>query len=330
MNCELSYCIAIRTLGKAGEKYQKELDSLVKQTIPPKKILVYLAEGYERPKETVGVEEIIYSPKGMVSQRARDYKEVDTPYVLMLDDDVYLPPTAVEQMMNAITTEQADCVVADTFPSQRLPLKNKLLAALTNWATPHFDQRWGIKIGRTTSFSYLNNPKRDYYPAQNGAGPCSLWRLDALKSIHLEHELWLDKLGFAYGDEMFFFHKLYRNGGKLLIHYTCGAEHLDAQSSRTAYKQDPERLMKRARSWFILWWRTQYEAADLSMFDRILSVICYTFKVIYDILLHLLYSIARLSYKPLFNYLKGLLAGYRFVHTNTYRNVPNFCIRLKV
>ncbi len=70
MNCELSYCIAIRTLGKAGEKYQKELDSLVKQTIPPKKILVYLAEGYERPKETVGVEEIIYCPKGMVSQRA--------------------------------------------------------------------------------------------------------------------------------------------------------------------------------------------------------------------------------------------------------------------
>ncbi len=330
MNCELSYCIAIRTLGKAGEKYQKELDSLVKQTIPPKKILVYLAEGYERPKETVGVEEIIYCPKGMVSQRARDYKEVDTPYVLMLDDDVYLPPTAVEQMMNAITTGQADCVVADTFPSQRLPLKNKILAALTNWATPHFNQRWGIKIGRTSTFSYLNNPKKDYYPSQSGAGPCALWRMEAFKNVHLEQELWIDRLGFAYGEDLLLYHKLYRNGGKLFIHYTCGALHLDAQSSRTAYQQDPKRLMKRARSWFILWWRTQYEAADLSMFDRILSVICYTFKVIYDILLHLLYSIARLSYKPLFNYLKGLLAGYRFVHTNTYRNVPNFCIRLKV
>lgn len=327
MNCELKYCVAIRTLGKAGEKYQQELDSLVNQTLPPKKILVYLAEGYERPKETVSIEEIIYCPKGMVSQRARDYKEVDTPYVLMLDDDVYLPPTAVEQMMKAMTDKQADCVVADTFPSQNLPLKNKILAALTNWATPHIDQRWGIKIGRTSTFSYLNNPKKDFYPAQSGAGPCALWHTKTFKETHLEHELWIDQLGFAYGEDLLLYHKLYRNGGKLLIHYTCGAKHLDAQSSRTAYQQDPERLMKRARSWFILWWRTQYDAADLSVIDKLLSVICYSIKVIYDVLLHLLYSITRLSYKPLYNYLKGLVAGYRFVHSNTYRNVPNFILK---
>lgn len=324
MNCELNYTVAIRTLGKAGDKYQKELDSLVNQTILPKKILVYLAEGYEKPKETVGIEEIIYCPKGMVSQRARDYKEVDTPYVLMLDDDVYLPPMAVEQMMKAITTEQAGCVVADTFPSQRLPLKNKLLAALTNWATPHLDQRWGIKIGHTATFSYLNSPEKDYYPSQSGAGPCALWRMEAFKKIHLEEELWVDKLGFAYGEDLLLYHKLYRNGGKLLIHYTCGALHLDAQSSRTAYQQDPERLMKRSRAWLILWWRTQYEAADLSVFDKLLSVICYSIKVIYDILLHLLYSITLLSYKPIYNYLKGLLAGYRFVHSEEYRKVSNF------
>lgn len=330
MNCELNYCVAIRTLGKAGEKFQQELNSLVNQTLPPKKILVYLAEGYDRPKETVGIEEIIYCPKGMVSQRARDYQEVDTPYVLMLDDDVYLPPTAVEQMMKAIEEEQADCVVADTFPSQELPWKNKFFAAITNWATPHHDQQWGIKIGRTATFSYLNNPKKDYYPSQSGAGPCSLWRMSAFKACHLEDELWVDSLGFAYGEDLLLYHKLYRNGGKLLIHYTCGAKHLDAQSSRTAYKQDPGRLMKRARSWFILWWRTQYEAKDLSGSDRILSVICYTLKFLYDILLHLLYSICRLSYKPLYNYLKGTLAGYRFVHTDDYKKVPNFCVSSKV
>ena len=34
------YCVAIRTLGKAGDKYQALLDSLKAQTIQPKKILV--------------------------------------------------------------------------------------------------------------------------------------------------------------------------------------------------------------------------------------------------------------------------------------------------
>ena len=32
------YCVAIRTLGLAGEKFQQELNSLINQTIPPYKI----------------------------------------------------------------------------------------------------------------------------------------------------------------------------------------------------------------------------------------------------------------------------------------------------
>lgn len=50
----MEYTVAIRTLGKAKEKYQCLLDSLVNQTIKPSRILVYIAEGYAIPKETIG------------------------------------------------------------------------------------------------------------------------------------------------------------------------------------------------------------------------------------------------------------------------------------
>ena len=50
----MKYTAVIRTLGKAGKKYQTLLDSLDKQTIPPVQILVYIAEGYTIPKETIG------------------------------------------------------------------------------------------------------------------------------------------------------------------------------------------------------------------------------------------------------------------------------------
>ena len=80
----MEYTAVIRTLGKAGEKYQTLLDSLNKQTVPPVQILVYIAEGYAIPKETIGKERYIYVKKGMVAQRALRYDEVDTEYILFL------------------------------------------------------------------------------------------------------------------------------------------------------------------------------------------------------------------------------------------------------
>lgn len=56
----MEYVAVIRTLGTAGEKYQTLLNSLDQQTIQPSKILVYIAEGYRIPKETIGKEQYIY------------------------------------------------------------------------------------------------------------------------------------------------------------------------------------------------------------------------------------------------------------------------------
>ena len=56
----MQYTAVIRTLGTAGEKYQTLLNSLVAQTIQPSAILVYIAEGYPLPKDTLGKERYIY------------------------------------------------------------------------------------------------------------------------------------------------------------------------------------------------------------------------------------------------------------------------------
>lgn len=99
---QYDYCVAIRTLGTAGEKYQTLLDSLKSQTFPPKHILVYIAEGYDLPKETIGFEEYIRTPKGMIAQRSLPFSEIDTDYVLFCDDDLYLPPNYVEKMFEGL------------------------------------------------------------------------------------------------------------------------------------------------------------------------------------------------------------------------------------
>ena len=80
----MDYTVVIRTLGTAGEYYHRTLNSLIKQTIQPEAIIIYIAEGYSIPKETIGIERYVYVKKGMVAQRALPYNEVNTDYLLFL------------------------------------------------------------------------------------------------------------------------------------------------------------------------------------------------------------------------------------------------------
>ena len=82
----MSYSFAIRTLGTSAILRQ-ELESLHCQTIKPDKIVVYIAEGYERPNYSVGIEEYQWVPKGMVRQRVLRYEDIDSEYIFFLDDE---------------------------------------------------------------------------------------------------------------------------------------------------------------------------------------------------------------------------------------------------
>lgn len=323
----MDYCVAIRTLGKAGEKYQQELDSIIAQTIKPKKVLVYIPYECPLPKETVGIEKYIRCNKGMVAQRALSFEEVDTPLCLFLDDDVYLPPNAAQILIESLNSIRGDCIAADTFKNQEMSLLSKITAIITNWATPRFDDKWAFKIGYTGAFSYNAHPSKDVYLSQSAAGPCSLWRMEALKKIHYEDELWMDNNGFAYGDDMLFFYKLYRNGGKLLVHYNTGILHLDAQSARKGYIVDCKKYYIRSLKWFCLWWRTQIDANDVSKPHKVLSTMLYCLRVGWDFMLHCVLSIIRFSPKIFFNWAKGIRDGYRFVHSADFKSIPNYIMK---
>lgn len=52
------YSVYIRTLGKGGDKYQRLLDSIKKQTIQPLEVVVVLPYGYKKPKERLGYDTV--------------------------------------------------------------------------------------------------------------------------------------------------------------------------------------------------------------------------------------------------------------------------------
>ncbi|MDD6125054.1 MAG: glycosyl transferase family 2 [Paraprevotella sp.] len=235
---EFEYTAVIRTLGTAGEKYQQLLDSLQAQTIAPQAIIVYIAEGYPLPKETIGTERYVYVKKGMVAQRALPYDEVQTEWMLFLDDDVYLPPKAVETLYIQLREREADVISPDVFPNaKRSPFGELMMTLSGRMRARRGDDIWGYKVMRTAGYSYNANPTLSTYWSQTNAGPCFMCKKQTFLDIHFEEELWLDKLAYPLGEDQVMFYKMYLLGKKLLTSYNSGIVHLDAGSMRTQEKE---------------------------------------------------------------------------------------------
>lgn len=271
----MNYSVVIRTLGKAGEAYQKTLDSLVQQTMQPKAIVVYIAEGYPLPKETIGSERYVYVKKGMVAQRALRYDEVTTEYILFLDDDVYLPPTAVETLYKELVEHKGDVISPCLFYNHKASIKSKIIRSLTAKEVCRFwGDRWAYKVQRTTGFSYLNNPAKPVYESQTNAGPCFFCKKEDFLKINYEEEMWLDKTPYALPDDQVMFYKMHLCGLRVLTSFDSGIVHLDAGST-TANSEDrlANLIYSEYRNKLIFWYKFIY-SYEKSLVKKMWAVAC--------------------------------------------------------
>lgn len=314
----LTYSIAIRTLGASGDAFRDELLSVAAQTVQPRRVLVYIAEGYARPDFTVGREEYIWVKKGMVAQRILPYDEISSDVIFMLDDDVCLATDSAERMLAAMEEYGADCVGADTFRNQDMTLGRKIYAAVVNLVFPHRDKKWAFKIRSDGSFSYNCRPGKNFLLSQSCAGNAMMWRKSVYECLHLEDELWLDEFPFAYGDDMIESYKVYKNGFRLGVLYDSGVEHIDVRSASDAFRKDTEWMHARTMSLFVVWWRTIFEATSKCSADRVFSVFCFAVKIFWLFLVVCCMSVIKFRPRYVREYVHGLTEGWSFVHSKKY------------
>lgn len=251
-----SYTVVIRTLGTAGEKYQRELDSLMSQTIPPQEIIVYIADGYPLPKETCGKERYVYVKKGMVAQRALPYKEVETDWILFLDDDVYLPPNGVELLFNAVEKYDADVISPNTFENHKLGGMVKVMNIILGKALPFNSDREAYKVIRSGGFGYNTNPTKDFYWSESNAGPCFLCKKETFVDIHFEDEMWLDESPYALPEDQVMFYKMHLSGLKVATLFNSGIVHLDAGTAVATSSDKIEKMLySEVKNQIIFWHR---------------------------------------------------------------------------
>ena len=270
----MKYTAVIRTLGKAGEKYQTLLDSLCAQTVQPREIIVYIAEGYPLPKETCGRERYVAVKKGMVAQRALKYDEVETDYILFLDDDLYLPPTFVEQMFKELEAHGADVISPDVFPNHERQFLPEIMMTLSGrMRARRFDRKCGYKIMRTCGYSYNKYPKADAYFSQSNAGAVFLCRKDDFVKVHFEDELWLDRMKYPLGEDQVMFYKMYLQGFRILTLFGSGIKHLDGSGNMT--DRNKERNLVGADYFFrTVFWDRFIQSPERNAIKRLWNKIC--------------------------------------------------------
>ena len=322
----MSYTVAIRTLGKSPQ-LKTELEEIYAQSIKPERVIIYIAEGYEKPDFRIADEEYEWVKRGMVNQRLLSYDDIRSDYILMLDDDVALQPDSMEKLLNSIKENDADLIGADTFRNHRLPLTTKIKGAVSNFVFPHFSQKWAFKIHKNGSFSYINNPEKDFYPSQSCAGNAMLWKTASYKQLRMQDELWLDDLPFAYGDDMLESYKVFKNGMKPGVVFDSGITHLDNQSASGSFRKSPEFIKDRTKAMFSVWWRTCFKPGDTVFFSQLLTATAFSLKMTWLFFVFLSLSIVQLDCSYIANFLKGLSEGWKFVHSETFRSLPPYVIK---
>lgn len=311
------YTAVIRTLGTAGEKYQKLLNSLMAQTIKPRDIIVYIAEGYPIPKETVGVERYVYVKKGMVAQRALSYDEIETEYMLCLDDDLEFPPNTVECMFQLLNRYGADVISPDIFPNAKRPLKSEIMMMLSGrMFARRFDNVWGYKVMRTAGYSYNKNQKEEVYLSQTNAGACFLCRKKDFLKIRFEEELWMDSMSYALGDDQVMFYKMYCFGLKQLTWYNHQFVHLDAGGNMTPEKEQ-KRLYGDIFFKNVFWHRFIYLPEKYSIL-KFWDILC----LIYYLLFTLSISLLKCNFKILETKWKAMSDAKKFISSEQYKVLP--------
>lgn len=232
----IDYSVIIRTTGKAGEKYQRLLNSISQLEPQPKEIIVILPENYEKPYEKLGWETYYFCEKGMVTQRLVGVEMCRTKYALICDDDVCFDSDFVLKLHKPIELGIAKFSAGPLLSFLPREGMESVFYAITGAAIPMKGSRESyIKVLSTTGYSYNRRIKTDetnYLNAESLPWTCFYGEIESFKRIRMDEEKWLQLHGYASMDDQTMFYKAYLMGIRTVVVTDASYEHLDARTSR--------------------------------------------------------------------------------------------------
>lgn len=319
----IEYSVIIRTIGKAGEKYQELLNSIQKLEPQPREIIVVLPKGYAEPEEKLGCETFYYSPKGMVKQRLYGINMCKTEYALVLDDDIAFESDFVLKLYEPIKNGLGAISSGPLY--SLLPEKGvkAVFSAVCAGASPTlFHKDRYISILKTAGYSYNRNltQKHKFYETQSLPWACFFAEVSALKDIMLEDEVWLDANGYAGCDDQTMFYKAWLRGIKTIVVADATYIHNDAQTASRNIK--PVVLYCLSLNRMIFWHRFIYKMQK-GYIAKIWAKVCFGYRLSCDFGIALVYYLLkRYSKNELQTIIKAFGDAKEYIKSQEYNSLP--------
>lgn len=319
------YSIAIRTLGRAGEKYQKLLDSIRKSSIQPQKVVVVLPEGFEPPNERLGDEQFVYCPKSMIGQRIEALKYIDTEYTLFLDDDIAFDEHFVQKLLEPLDEGEFDCSTGPLFSFFPQSMAGRIAGTLTASVSLSFLRRdIYVKILRSGGWSYhtFDTTQKRYYPTESFAWTCFMIRTQVMRDLRMEDEqVWLERFGYACGDDRVMAYKLIKLGNKACIVANALYTHHDAKTSTSAQEVSNTRPVFCMYYMHVVFWNRFIQGLEKNWVCRVLNRVCFSYWQLAMLGYHILKGI-KPEGRPSFSaFIQGLREGKRYVKSQEYQEL---------
>ena len=323
MTENISYSVVIRTIGKAGEKYQRLLDSIDKLEPRPEEVIVVLPFGYEHPKEQLGYERFCYSEKGMVHQRLKGFEECHSEYMLVCDDDVCFGPEFVQKLVEPLKLGYGVISAAPLYSF--LPQKGirALADCLTGAAPPTvFHKNRFVSVLNTSGYSYNRHLKetKTFYESQSLPGTCFFCQTKGILEVGLGDELWVDARKYSSMEDQVLIYKAWLRGKKAIVVSDAEYEHLDGKTS-TQGNQGPILYAHRFNR-TVFWKRFLYDQKR-TVFGKAWCFMAYSYRLLCGRLLDDL-AVLRKKYsaEDYQAIKKGLKDGKAFVKSEEYKALP--------
>lgn len=318
------YSVIIRTTGKAGNKYQRLLDSIQKLNPQPEEIIVVLPEGYSPPNERLGNETFYFCPKGMVIQRLYGIEKCRTKYALVTDDDIAFESDFVTKLYEPLKDGKY-CISAgpllEFFPKKG---KETIIAAILGAAIPTLIHRDCYNtVLRTTGYSYnrINVNEKKLYETQSAPWTCFFANIDELRKIHFEDEMWLDMHGYSAHDDTCMFYKAWLCGKKAVIVANAVYQHMDARTSKQGINFNA--AVSGAFNTYVFWHRFIY-SQETNAIGRLWCFLCLRYYLFVNgVIRGVKVKMGKYSREMQAAYYQGLSEAKVWTKSKEYANLPS-------
>lgn len=314
---KFEYTAVVRTLGTAGDKYQQLLNSLDNQSLPPSEIIIYIADGYPLPKETIGKERYVHVRKGMLTQRALNYDDVNTEYILFLDDDLMLSTDEVQKMYDYLNIYNADVIAPDIFSNAGRSFTSEVMMTLSGRMMPRRDDGcWGYKVMKNSGYSYNKHPRKSVYRSQTNAGACFLCKKEDFLKAQINQELWVDDVKYPQGEDQVMYYKMHLRGLKVITYYDHSIKHLDGGNNMSAEKE--RTLVYSDFRFKTIFWHRFILKPERRLLSKIYCCLAMGYTISFAFLVSLIkcrFDIIKIKYTAIKDAVK-------FIKSNEYRSLP--------